>query len=59
MAVEAETKRDNIFIRAWRAFDDRTGTGKLVGGAALHPVPEAGRLIVEGRVRGRIVVKIG
>jgi ubiquinol-cytochrome c reductase cytochrome b subunit len=44
MGTEVEAKRGNILVRAWRAFDDRTGTGKLVGGAALHPVPEAGRL---------------
>ncbi len=42
MAVEA--KRGNIFVRAWRAFDDRTGTSKLIGPMIRHPVPQTGRI---------------
>jgi hypothetical protein len=32
---------------------------EMISEIGLAEVPEAGRLIVEGRVRGRIVVKIG
>src|SRR5690349_10928810 len=28
-----------ILMNIWEAFDDRTGTGKLVKDVALHPVP--------------------
>jgi len=42
MAVEA--KRSNILTRAWRAFDDRTGTSKLIGPLARHTVPETGKI---------------
>ena len=37
-------KRANILTRAWRAFDDRTGTSKLVGPIITHPVPQTGRI---------------
>ena len=42
--MAADAKRRNILIRAWRAFDDRTGTSKLVGPMIRHPVPETGRI---------------
>jgi ubiquinol-cytochrome c reductase cytochrome b subunit len=42
MVVEA--KRPNIVTRAWRVFDDRTGTSKLFGPIFTHPVPETGRI---------------
>jgi ubiquinol-cytochrome c reductase cytochrome b subunit len=41
--MSAETKRANIFIRAWQAFDDRTGTGRLIGDVMRHPVPPTTR----------------
>ncbi len=34
----------NILTRAWRAFDDRTGTSKLVGPIITHPVPQTGKI---------------
>jgi ubiquinol-cytochrome c reductase cytochrome b subunit len=34
----------NILTRAWRAFDDRTGTAKLFGPILTHPVPQTGRI---------------
>src|SRR5689334_8549331 len=37
--VSVEPKRPNVLVRLWQAFDDRTGTGKLVGGVMRHPVP--------------------
>lgn len=34
----------NIVTRAWRAFDDRTGTTKLFGPILRHPVPQTGKI---------------
>jgi acrylyl-CoA reductase (NADPH) len=47
---------------AWKRLEfdlDRARLEEMTREIALSDVPEAGRLIVEGRVRGRIVVKIG
>ena len=47
---------------AWRRLEfdlDRAKLMEMISEIGLAEVPEAGRLIVEGRVRGRIVVKIG
>src|SRR4051794_28015070 len=41
--MSTATKRPNIFTRTWRAFDDRTGTGKLVGDVMRHPGPPTTR----------------
>ena len=34
----------NLPKRAWRAFDDRTGTSQLFGPILKHPVPQTGRI---------------
>ena len=47
---------------AWKRLEfdlDRTKLLEMISEIGLAEVPEAARLIVEGRVRGRIVVKIG
>jgi acrylyl-CoA reductase (NADPH) len=47
---------------AWKRLEfdlDRAKLGEMTAEIGLADVLEAGRLIVEGRVRGRIVVKIG
>ena len=47
---------------AWQRLEfdlDRAKLMEMISEIGLAEVPEAGRLIVEGRVRGRIVVKIG
>ena len=47
---------------AWKRLEfdlDRAKLMEMISEIGLAEVPEAGRLIVEGRVRGRIVVKIG
>ena len=47
---------------AWKRLEfdlDRAKLGEMTVEIGLPDVMEAGRLIVEGRVRGRIVVKIG
>jgi acrylyl-CoA reductase (NADPH) len=47
---------------AWRRLEfdlDRAKLEEMTAEIALSDVPEAARLIVDGRVRGRIVVKIG
>jgi acrylyl-CoA reductase (NADPH) len=47
---------------AWKRLEfdlDRAKLLEMISEIGLAEVPEAGRLIVEGRVRGRIVVKIG
>ena len=47
---------------AWKRLEfdlDRAKLAEMTQEIGLSDVPEAGRLIVEGRIRGRIVVKIG
>jgi acrylyl-CoA reductase (NADPH) len=47
---------------AWKRLEtdfDRAKLGEMTAEIGLADVMEAGRLIVEGRIRGRIVVKIG
>ncbi len=44
---------------AWNSDLDRAKLAEMTAEIGLADVMEAGRQIVEGRVRGRIVVKIG
>jgi acrylyl-CoA reductase (NADPH) len=47
---------------AWKRLErdfDRSKLNEMTAEIGLSEVMEAGRLIVDGRVRGRIVVKIG
>ena len=49
-------------VAAWRRLEfdlDRAKLMEMISEIGLAEVPEAARAIVEGRVRGRIVVKIG